>query len=57
MTQPTFIAAAKVETFLRDRDALRKAIRAHDSEATEAAWDRFERWTDCINPNGKGDER
>ena len=48
----TFLGAARSETMLRDFDALRKAIRAHDAEAIEAAWDRCERWVDCINPNG-----
>lgn len=31
-----------------DFDALRRAIRAHDTDATEAAWDRCERWVDAI---------
>lgn len=47
-----FIAPARAQTFLRDREALNKAIRSHDPEATEAAWDKFYRWTDCIDPNG-----
>jgi hypothetical protein len=40
-------------TFFRDVEALRIAIRAHDSFATEEAWDRFERWIAAI-PLPKG---
>ena len=35
---------AKMDTVQRDFDALRQAIRAHDAEATEAAWEKCERW-------------
>lgn len=43
MGQP-FVQGAKVETMLRDFQRLREAIRAHDSAATEAAWEKCERW-------------
>lgn len=36
---------------LRDFNRLRKAIRRHDSEATEAAWEKCERWVDQLRPN------
>jgi hypothetical protein len=39
---------AKISTVMRDLNALRKAIRAHDPEATEAAWEKVERWVDII---------
>jgi acetyl esterase/lipase len=39
-----FVQAARTETMLRDFQRLREAIRAHDSEATEAAWEKCERW-------------
>jgi len=45
-----FVTAAKAQTMLRDFDALRQAIRAHDSFAAEAAWDRCERWVDQLRP-------
>ncbi len=49
---PEFIGLARVETMLRDFNALRRAIRTeHDIEAAEAALDRCERWFSCINPN------
>lgn len=39
---------AKIKTVMRDLNALRRAIRAHDPEATEAAWEKVERWIDII---------
>ena len=39
-----FVQGAKVQTMLRDFDKLRTAIRSHDSFATEAAWEKCERW-------------
>lgn len=50
MTGTLFIGNAKTQTMLRDFDRLRKAIREHDPEATEAAWGDCERWVSCINP-------
>ena len=47
-----FLGAARASTFIRDRNNLRAAIRDHDTDRIEAAWDKFERWTDCIDPNG-----
>ncbi len=41
---PDRYGRTKMETVRRDFDALRKAIRAHNSEATEEAWERCERW-------------
>lgn len=35
---------ARISTIIRDFNDLRKAIRSHDTEATEAAWERCERW-------------
>ena len=34
----------KATTIKRDIDRVRVAVRAHDAEATEAAWDKLERW-------------
>lgn len=34
----------KVATILRDWNALRHAIRSHDTEAIEAAFENVERW-------------
>lgn len=45
-----FVRAAKVETMRRDFNRLRKAIRAHDHEATEEAWEMCERWVDQLRP-------
>lgn len=39
---------AKIVTLQRDVNALRRAIRAHDSEATEAAWEKCKRWVSAI---------
>lgn len=41
---PSHYGATRIETVQRDFNALRAAIRAHDSFAAEAAWDRCERW-------------
>lgn len=43
-----FVGTAKAQTLHKDFNALRIAIRAHDPFATEAAWDRCERWVGCI---------
>ena len=43
-TLPSRYGAARIQTVQRDFNALRAAIRAHDSEAAETAWDRCERW-------------
>lgn len=48
MLEP-FVEGAKVQTMHRDFDALRKAIRSHDTFATEAAWDRCERWLGAVS--------
>ncbi len=40
--------AVKLSTIRRDFSILRTAIRAHDSEATEAAWLNCERWLGCV---------
>lgn len=45
-----FVDGARAQTMLRDFDRLRKAIRQHDSEATEAAWEKCERWVDQLRP-------
>ncbi len=34
----------KMATVQRDFNALRQAIRAHDAEAAEVAWEQCERW-------------
>ncbi len=49
-----FLGRAKVETFRRDVDRVRRAIRRWDAEETEKAWEKLERWLSCVNPN-KGD--
>ena len=49
MTTP-FIGAAKVETMLTDFNRLRTAVRNYDPEETEKAFEKCERWIDCINP-------
>lgn len=49
-----FLGAAKAQTMLRDFDRLRQAIRAHDSFATEAAWENCERWVDQLRPVTRG---
>jgi hypothetical protein len=46
-----FVSGARVETMLRDFNRLREAIRAHDSFATEAAWEKCERWVSCLSPS------
>lgn len=46
-----FVGAAKAQTMLRDFNKLRDAIRSHDAEATEAAFEKCERWISCIDPN------
>jgi len=52
MTEPTpFLGLARVETMQRDFNRLRRAIRAHDTDASEAALDKCERWFSCISPN------
>lgn len=38
----------KLETIKGDFDRLRTAVRAHDTEASEIALDRFERWVDLF---------
>lgn len=50
--QGPFIGLARVQTMLKDFDALRRAIRQDvDIEAADRALDRCERWFDCIDPN------
>lgn len=44
----SFVDGAKVETMLRDFNRLREAIRSHDSFATEAAWEKCERWIGAL---------
>jgi len=48
-----FTQAAKVETMLRDFNLLRQAIRAHDSFAAEAAWEKCERWVSQLEVKTK----
>ena len=55
MTLRPFVNGAKVETMRRDFHALRIAIRNHDSEATERAWEKCERWLGAVEPNTKGE--
>lgn len=50
-----FLGKAKVETFLKDFDRLRQAIRSHDTFEIESAWEKCERWVSCINPNKSSD--
>ena len=38
----------KIATIRKRVQALRDAIRAHDTEATEAAWDRLEGFVDVV---------
>lgn len=39
---------AKLATVRRDFSRLRDAIRAHNPEATEAAWEKCERWLEAL---------
>lgn len=39
---------AKIVTIIRDIERLRRAIRSHDAEAAEAAWERCERWLEYV---------
>jgi hypothetical protein len=39
---------ARIDTIKRDFDALRSAVRAHDTFAAEEALDSFERWVDMF---------
>lgn len=39
-----------LQEMLSDFNALRRAIRAHDTEATEEAWENCERWIFCLSP-------
>lgn len=55
MTLIPFVQGAKIETMLRDFDALRRAIAAHDSFATEAAWEKCERWLGAVSAETKKD--
>lgn len=48
-----FARAAMSETMLRDFNALRKAIREHDSFASEAAWEKCERWVSQLEVKTK----
>lgn len=48
MSQP-FVAAAKIETFIKRRNAVRAAIRAEGTPAIIDAWSKFEGFTDCIS--------
>jgi hypothetical protein len=43
MKQP-FVRGQMYGAMLRDFNRLRRAIRAHDSFETEAAWEKCERW-------------
>jgi len=61
MGDAPFVTAARAQTMLRDFDRLRRAIRAHDPEASEQAFEKVERWIALISPNpeppkGKTDE-
>lgn len=38
----------KFTTIYRDVNRLREAIRSHDALATEAAWEKVERWLPAI---------
>lgn len=39
---------AKIITIKKDFDNLRTAIRSHDTEGIEAAWEKCERWLDMV---------
>ena len=45
--EPRF-GRAKYSTIRRDFQALRTAIRSHDSFAAEAAWEKCERWLEAV---------
>mgnify|MGYP003679095582 CR=1 FL=1 len=49
MTETRF-GKVKYATIRRDFGELRSAIRKHDSFATEAAWEKCERWMEAITP-------
>ncbi|MGR3825629.1 MAG: hypothetical protein ACU0A5_23895 [Salipiger marinus] len=42
-----------VQTMLRDFDAHRRAIRAHDSEAAEDTWEACEQWVSQLSPTSE----
>lgn len=46
MSRDTHYGAVRIITIRKAYDALRKAVRAHDPEAAEAALDRYEQWAD-----------
>lgn len=51
-----FLDAARAKTMKRDFDRLRERIRAWDCEGTEEAWEKCERWIDCLNARGGLDD-
>jgi len=50
-----FTQAARAQTMLSDLNRLRRAIRSHDTFATEAALDQCERWFDQLEVKSKYD--
>jgi hypothetical protein len=48
MSAPERHGGAKITTIIRDFNALRSAIRSHDPENTEAAWEKCERWLGAV---------
>jgi hypothetical protein len=50
-----FLTAARAETVLRDFERLRQAIRSHDTEAIESAWEKCERWVPWALAARKGE--
>ena len=48
MTDAPFVEASRIQTILKDFGELRRGIRSHDTFATEAAWEKCERWLEYL---------
>lgn len=56
MTDVARYGRAKISTVLRDLNRLRSAVRSHDTEATEEAWEKCERWIDLVAALAAGEK-
>lgn len=55
-TTEIFLGRAKLETFMRDRAAMDRAVSNCYDPAVQDAYDNLRRWLDCINPKTGLDE-
>jgi len=55
LSRRPFVTAARTATMLSDLNRLRRAIREHDTFATEAALEHCERWFDQLEVKSKYD--